>query len=147
MLQEFKMPPECRPVSKRGVAQPGRAPALGAGSRQFESGRPDLHKPISHKGFPVLLAGQQSITGKSAALSLPLFLLFVPLIVGCPKSTGDSIGVRALFRQTAGNVHLSRFGLQGHNYTFEDHECTFSAKRLLAPDGTQGPARVAETTA
>ena len=25
----------------RGVAQPGRAPALGAGSRQFESGRPD----------------------------------------------------------------------------------------------------------
>ena len=26
---------------QRGVAQPGRAPALGAGSRQFESGRPD----------------------------------------------------------------------------------------------------------
>jgi hypothetical protein len=30
-----------RPVFFRGVAQPGRAPALGAGSRQFESGRPD----------------------------------------------------------------------------------------------------------
>jgi len=29
------------PVKMRGVAQPGRAPALGAGSRQFESGRPD----------------------------------------------------------------------------------------------------------
>jgi hypothetical protein len=27
--------------ASRGVAQPGRAPALGAGSRQFESGRPD----------------------------------------------------------------------------------------------------------
>jgi hypothetical protein len=42
MLQEFKTPPRCRPVTQRGVAQPGRAPALGAGSRQFESGRPDL---------------------------------------------------------------------------------------------------------
>ena len=31
----------------RGVAQPGRAPALGAGSRQFESGRPDFaSKPV-----------------------------------------------------------------------------------------------------
>ncbi len=29
------------PPASRGVAQPGRAPALGAGSRQFESGRPD----------------------------------------------------------------------------------------------------------
>ena len=29
------------PLFARGVAQPGRAPALGAGSRQFESGRPD----------------------------------------------------------------------------------------------------------
>ena len=29
------------PPVARGVAQPGRAPALGAGSRQFESGRPD----------------------------------------------------------------------------------------------------------
>lgn len=34
-----------RPV--RGVAQPGRAPALGAGSRQFESGRPDHQKSLS----------------------------------------------------------------------------------------------------
>jgi hypothetical protein len=27
--------------ASRGVAQPGSAPALGAGGRQFESGRPD----------------------------------------------------------------------------------------------------------
>src|SRR6476659_7037721 len=27
--------------SRRGVAQPGSAPALGAGGRRFESGRPD----------------------------------------------------------------------------------------------------------
>ena len=29
------------PLSERGVAQPGRAPALGAGCRTFESCRPD----------------------------------------------------------------------------------------------------------
>ena len=34
----------------RGVAQPGSAPAWGAGGRQFKSGRPDQQKaiPISH---------------------------------------------------------------------------------------------------
>src|SRR5258708_5361299 len=31
----------------RGVAQPGSAPALGAGGRQFESGRPD-HSQVTH---------------------------------------------------------------------------------------------------
>src|SRR3954466_7312645 len=35
-------PPVCR--GARGVAQPGRAPALGAGCRRFESSRPD-HGP------------------------------------------------------------------------------------------------------
>jgi hypothetical protein len=29
------------PAVHRGVAQPGRAPRLGRGCRQFESGRPD----------------------------------------------------------------------------------------------------------
>ena len=28
-------------LTSRGVAQPGSAPALGAGGRRFESGRPD----------------------------------------------------------------------------------------------------------
>ena len=31
----------------RGVAQPGRAPVLGTGCRQFESGRPDHFKAIT----------------------------------------------------------------------------------------------------
>src|ERR1700688_2384122 len=32
---------ECRVVKCRGVAQPGSAPALGAGGLRFKSGRPD----------------------------------------------------------------------------------------------------------
>ena len=35
------VPRRCPPFSPRGVAQPGRAPALGAGCRRFESCRPD----------------------------------------------------------------------------------------------------------
>jgi len=42
----------------RGVAQPGRAPALGAGSRQFESGRPDSF----------ILNGLGGIRGSSLAM-------------------------------------------------------------------------------
>ncbi len=34
------------PAPQRDVAQPGRAPALGAGCRQFESGRPDHFKNL-----------------------------------------------------------------------------------------------------
>jgi hypothetical protein len=34
-------------VFHRGVAQPGRAPARGAGDRRFESGRPDYCKNLS----------------------------------------------------------------------------------------------------
>lgn len=32
---------ESNPLHQRGIAQPGRAPALGAGDRRFESGCPD----------------------------------------------------------------------------------------------------------
>ena len=32
---------------RRDVAQPGSAPALGAGGRRFESGRPDRQKPVA----------------------------------------------------------------------------------------------------
>ena len=35
----------------RGVAQPGSAPALGAGGRWFESSRPDQSKPLHHNEF------------------------------------------------------------------------------------------------
>ena len=49
----------------RGVAQPGRAPALGAGCRQFESGRPDHLTfrvvptlPVSPHGEPRPTPGQ-----------------------------------------------------------------------------------------
>ena len=37
----------------RGVAQPGSAPALGAGSPQFKSGRPD--QPSLQNGFDISL--------------------------------------------------------------------------------------------
>ena len=37
---------------KRGVAQPGRASALGAECRQFESGYPDTKRPPT-RGFGV----------------------------------------------------------------------------------------------
>jgi len=48
-LASRAIPPQVSRPS-RGVAQPGRAPALGAGSRQFESGRPD-HQKIRSLGF------------------------------------------------------------------------------------------------
>jgi hypothetical protein len=35
---------------QRGVAQPGSAPALGAGGPRFESGHPDHHLFIRHHG-------------------------------------------------------------------------------------------------
>ena len=44
------------PAVVRGVAQPGRAPALGAGSRQFESGRPDHLKSHEKPWFPGLFS-------------------------------------------------------------------------------------------
>ncbi len=37
---------ECASCLFRGVAQPGSAPALGAGSRRFKSSRPDHHNWI-----------------------------------------------------------------------------------------------------
>ena len=40
VLDSFARIHKCPPVH-RGVAQPGRAPRLGRGCRQFESGRPD----------------------------------------------------------------------------------------------------------
>ena len=38
----------CRRLARRGVAQPGRAPALGAGSRRFESCLPDQSSLAEH---------------------------------------------------------------------------------------------------
>ena len=38
-------------MQSRGVAQPGSAPALGAGGRRFESGRPDHFAGDSHDGL------------------------------------------------------------------------------------------------
>ena len=35
-----------RSNARRGVAQPGSAPAWGAGGRQFKSGRPDSPSPL-----------------------------------------------------------------------------------------------------
>src|SRR5215469_4109041 len=37
-------------LAVRGVAQPGRAPALGAGCRRFESSRPDQRRARGHGG-------------------------------------------------------------------------------------------------
>ena len=58
-----------RPV--RGVAQPGRAPALGAGSRQFESGRPDHYIVVN---FPCLAAKKSAtsprLTGDCEAIQI-----------------------------------------------------------------------------
>ena len=39
-------PPYCSLLSSRGVAQPGSAPALGAGGRRFKSSRPDQLKTL-----------------------------------------------------------------------------------------------------
>ena len=38
-------------ISRRGVAQPGSAPALGAGGRRFKSSRPD-HLQVTHHPVP-----------------------------------------------------------------------------------------------
>lgn len=35
-------------VGYRGVAKPGKAPALGAGDRRFESSRPDIYQRRSN---------------------------------------------------------------------------------------------------
>jgi pimeloyl-ACP methyl ester carboxylesterase len=47
--------------SCRGVAQPGSAPALGAGGRRFKSSRPDHFQPIlsSARGFQLLWASRE----------------------------------------------------------------------------------------
>jgi hypothetical protein len=46
-------------VECRGVAQPGSAPALGAGGRVFESHRPDHHSSL------LLLVSQLPLHAKS----------------------------------------------------------------------------------
>ena len=44
-LRRCGEPSTTAPSSERGVAQPGRAPALGAGCRRFKSSRPDQLRP------------------------------------------------------------------------------------------------------
>ncbi len=46
------------PAPQRDVAQPGRAPALGAGCRQFESGRPDHLKNLPSREVFYYAGGQ-----------------------------------------------------------------------------------------
>src|SRR5450759_4676902 len=51
--------------ARRGVAQPGSAPALGAGSPRFESGRPDLAFSVSGPFRP----GATGLPGRLAPLA------------------------------------------------------------------------------
>jgi hypothetical protein len=54
----------------RGVAQPGSAPALGAGGRQFKSDRPDqLFSPLPSKSVAASCSGFQNFRSISAATS------------------------------------------------------------------------------
>ena len=60
--------------TQRGVAQPGSAPALGAGSRRFKSGRPDLPTwrwPPSDARMVRLLDRVGVKTGRPASRPLP----------------------------------------------------------------------------
>ena len=56
----------------RGVAQPGRAPRLGRGCRQFESGRPD------HVSSPKGAAGSLAAAGLFSAELVLRFLVEIP---------------------------------------------------------------------
>ena len=60
---------ECASCLFRGVAQPGSAPALGAGSRRFKSSRPDHHNWIV---FIVVVSG--TIKWPFGQVMLPFFL-------------------------------------------------------------------------
>ena len=68
----------------RGVAQPGRAPALGAGCRRFESSRPDQRGP---ECSPAVLAARRRLNreqfGDGPGADLPA------------GKDGDAIGARA----------------------------------------------------
>ena len=55
----------------RGVAQPGSAPALGAGGPQFKSGRPDIPTTRGRPPAPVA-ASAQSAKGFRVAHPLPV---------------------------------------------------------------------------
>ena len=63
---------------RRGVAQPGSAPALGAGGRRFESSRPDQSsRPLAvslQPGVLSFLGGESSYDGAPCSLDLPHFL-------------------------------------------------------------------------
>ena len=54
----------CYTHRRRGVAQPGSAPAWGAGGRQFESGRPDhCREPMKFK-LAVLTVSTSAFRGE-----------------------------------------------------------------------------------
>ena len=55
-------------VQSRGVAQPGSAPASGAGGRWFESNRPDQHS----QGFAVSLTGTPAFSAGSLSIKTPM---------------------------------------------------------------------------
>src|SRR3546814_10529326 len=54
----------------RGVAQPGRVPALGAGCRRFESSRPD-HLPSTQRCHPEA-PSQQGVSSGGGPAAMPL---------------------------------------------------------------------------
>ena len=66
-----KMPYAILEQSGRGVAQPGSAPAWGAGGRQFESGRPDHFTSPKLRGTqPASLFAVQQVQPAQTARSL-----------------------------------------------------------------------------
>ncbi len=62
---------------RRDVAQPGSAPALGAGGRRFESARPDSHSPrragvaqlVEHQPSKLRVAGSKPVSRSTSLLS------------------------------------------------------------------------------
>src|SRR5712692_2957327 len=88
---------ESRSTSCRGVAQPGSAPALGAGGPRFKSGRPDH----------LLLCIQCTVLDAAASeteLGCPYQKLHRPTISGvsrapCPSRPGSKLVRRASFHE------------------------------------------------
>jgi hypothetical protein len=123
-------------AARRGVAQPGRALALGARSRWFESSRPDFHSasPRSigptdsatpHNACGVALAGSNPVAGRpSRRLSPPFGRVPREVDHRFARSRGDHRFARSLHwasdHRFARSATLQAFANLGHPFGAED---------------------------
>ena len=82
----------------RGVAQPGSAPALGAGSRRFESSRPDnvgqLFCACSSAGQSIgLLSRGSQVRALPGVIGKPKRFGWACQSAGCPLSNSSQLGM------------------------------------------------------